>query len=264
MSSYLKIAREIENRRGEGQTLSNLGEIYRLLGDVQRAIEYLELALKISREIGDRRGEGHTLGNLGIAYSALGDTQKAIDYSKQHLAIAREIGDRFGEGNVLGNLGAIYYDNVGDVQQATKFFEQALAIRREIGDITGVALVSLNMARLYAEAGETAKALSLAQEATGIFTKLGLTQNAQQAQNLIAQIQGGSIAPAPDPFPATFDAFLRAGSLQEMQALAAQYPLMREDDFINFLERFIPEKVPPEQKPVFQQRLDWLKEIAKG
>ena len=50
----------------------------------------------IAREIGDRRGEGNALGNLGIAYADLGQVEKAIGYYEQRLVIAREIGDRRG------------------------------------------------------------------------------------------------------------------------------------------------------------------------
>ena len=38
------------------------------LGQVDQAIEHYQQALVIAREIGDRRGEGNRLGNLGIAY----------------------------------------------------------------------------------------------------------------------------------------------------------------------------------------------------
>ncbi len=76
------------------------------LGDARKAIEYYEQQLTIAREIGDRRGEGNALGNLGNAYADLGDSRKAIEYYEQHLTIAREIGDRRGEGADLGNLGA--------------------------------------------------------------------------------------------------------------------------------------------------------------
>ena len=52
--------------------LGNLGLAYAALGQVDQAIEYYEQALVIAREIGDRRGEGNHLGNLGTAYADLG------------------------------------------------------------------------------------------------------------------------------------------------------------------------------------------------
>ena len=47
----------------------------------------------IAREIGDRRGEGNRLGNLGSAYSDLGQVEKAIEYYEDALAIGKEIKD---------------------------------------------------------------------------------------------------------------------------------------------------------------------------
>ena len=87
------IAREIGDRSGEGNRLGNLGNVYRDLGQVDKAIEYCEDAMVIAREIGDRRGEGADLGNLGIAYSDLGQVKKAIEYYENALTIGKEIKD---------------------------------------------------------------------------------------------------------------------------------------------------------------------------
>ena len=87
MNRTLAIAREIGDRRGEGQALGNLGIAYADLGDARKAIEFYEQALAIAREIGDRRGEGNALGNLGIAYKDLGEVRKAIEFYEQILPL---------------------------------------------------------------------------------------------------------------------------------------------------------------------------------
>ena len=132
-SSSLVIAREIGDRRGEGNALGNLGIAYADLGQAERAIGFYEQHLAIAREIGDRRGEGNALGNLGIAYAGLGQAERAIGFYEQQLAIAREIGDRRGEGNALGNLG-LAYAALGQVERAIGLLEQALQIGQEIKD----------------------------------------------------------------------------------------------------------------------------------
>ncbi len=60
---------------------------------MEKAIEYHEQALVIAREIGDRRGEGNDLGNLGNAYRDLGQVEKAKDYLRRCIAIFEEIKD---------------------------------------------------------------------------------------------------------------------------------------------------------------------------
>jgi len=95
----------IDDISDHGAVLGDLGNAYRNLGQVEKAIEYYEKALEIAREIGDRQGEGADLGNLGNAYSDLGQVEKAIEYYEQALVIAQEIGDRQGEGDRPGDKG---------------------------------------------------------------------------------------------------------------------------------------------------------------
>lgn len=65
-------------------------------------------ALVIAQEIGDRREEEADFGDLGNAYRDLGQVEKAIEYYRKALAIAQEIGDRRGEGLWLNNLGLAF------------------------------------------------------------------------------------------------------------------------------------------------------------
>jgi len=61
-----------------------MGNAYVALGDARKAIEFHEQYLLIAREIGDRRGEGNALGSLGNAYANLGDARKAIEFHEQY------------------------------------------------------------------------------------------------------------------------------------------------------------------------------------
>ena len=107
-SNSLTIAREMNDRRGEGVALKSLGNAYNNLGQYEQAIDHYQQSLTIAREIGDRQGEGKALNNLGNAYNNLGQYEQAIDHHQQCLTIAREIGNRRGEGNALGSLGDAY------------------------------------------------------------------------------------------------------------------------------------------------------------
>ena len=130
----------------------------------------LNKRLSIAREIGDRRGEGNALGNLGLAYADLGETDAPSSSMNKHcslfarlaiaeakvmrsatwvdayaapkprpaapssfmnrrLTIAREIGDRRGEGNALWNM-SLVLDQLGERAQAIPHAEQALRFYR--------------------------------------------------------------------------------------------------------------------------------------
>jgi tetratricopeptide (TPR) repeat protein len=111
---------------------------------------------------------------------------------------AMRAGDRVGEGASLGNLGRAYAD-LGDARRASGYYEQALAIDREIGDLNGVATRSFNMALLYAQQGDQARALPLAREADRLWGQTGHAEYAQRAQQLVVQLEGGSSGAGPTP-----------------------------------------------------------------
>jgi tetratricopeptide (TPR) repeat protein len=167
----LSAAKGTKDRRSEGSWLGNLGNAYRALGQVEKAIGYYEQALEIAREIGDRRGEGNRLGSLGIAYSALGQVEKAIAYQEQALEISREIGDRRNEGVWLGNLG-IAYRTLGQVEKAIVYHEQALEIAREIGDRQSEGVWLGNLGIAYSNLGQVEKAKEYYKQALMIFEEI--------------------------------------------------------------------------------------------
>ena len=100
---------KIGDRDGEGGAYGSLGNVYALLGDYRKAIEYHEKNLNIAIEIGDRGGEGGGYGCIGNAYRLLGDYQKAIEYHEKQLKIAIEIGDREEEGRAYHNIGLEFF-----------------------------------------------------------------------------------------------------------------------------------------------------------
>ena len=134
--------------------------------------------------------EGHLWAEVRANSNKLGerltDTMKAIGRENPKPS---GVIDRRGEGQDLGNLGNAYLQ-LGDTRRAIGYYELALAIRREIGDAMGVAADSFNMARLYAQQGQAARALPLAQQAAQFYAQLGHPEMTRRAQELAARLQG--------------------------------------------------------------------------
>ncbi|CAH3170098.1 unnamed protein product, partial [Pocillopora meandrina] len=155
---HLKIAKEVGNKHGEGGAYGNLGNAYRHLGDFKKAIEYHNLHLKIAKEVGDKHGEGNAYGNLGNAYRHLGDFKKAIEYHNLNLKIAKEVGDKHGEGNAYGNLGNAYH-SLGDFKKAIEYHNLNLKIAKEVGDKHGEGNAYGNLGNAYDSLGDFKKAI---------------------------------------------------------------------------------------------------------
>ena len=157
-NQHLKIAKDIGDKDGEGRAYGNLGNAYHRLGDFKKAIEYHNLNLKIAKEVGDKHGEGNAYGSLGNAYHRLGDFKKAIEYHNLHLKIAEEVGDKHGEGNAYGNLGNAYF-SLGDFKKAIEYHNLDLKIAKEVGDKHGEGGAHGSLGNAYDSLGDFKKAI---------------------------------------------------------------------------------------------------------
>ena len=79
---------------------------YRSLGQSEKAIEYLNLAVELRRKFGPRIGEAATLNMLGVVYDDLGNDTQALEWLEKALVIRQEVGHREGEAITLHNIGA--------------------------------------------------------------------------------------------------------------------------------------------------------------
>ncbi|CAH3141516.1 unnamed protein product, partial [Pocillopora meandrina] len=168
----LAIDIEIGNRPGEGPIHGNLGKVFHSQGEYQKAKEYYERALAISIEIGDRHGKGRLNGNLGNVFHSLGEYQKAKEYYEKALAIAIEFGDRKGEGTINGNLGTVFH-SLCQYQKAKEYYEKGLAIAIEIGDRQGEGTINGNFGNVFYSLGEYQKAKEYYEKALAIAIEIG-------------------------------------------------------------------------------------------
>lgn len=175
MSSFqqsLKIHREIGDRKGEGESLSNIGQLFRERGDFDAALQHFQQSLQIQQEIGDRPGEGATLNNISPVYQQRGDYDTALRYLQHSLQIRQEIGDRMGEGVTLNNIGQIFQDR-GDYDTALRYLQQSLQIRQEIGDHMGEGATLNNIGLIYKERNDYEAALRYLQQSVEVSRKIG-------------------------------------------------------------------------------------------
>lgn len=76
---------------GESLILSNLGDIYNLLEQYEKAIEYYQQSLSIARQIGDRNGEANSFNNLGTLFAKLNQPELAIVFYKASVNVRETI-----------------------------------------------------------------------------------------------------------------------------------------------------------------------------
>ena len=154
-------------------SVGNLGSAYYRMGQIQKAISFYEQALRLARESNDRQGEGAWLGNLANCFSDLGQNARAIEYYEQALAISREVGDRKGEVSRPGQPRVIYIQKSVRTPGPSSTSEQALLIDREIESREGEADDLENLGDSYRNMGRHDEALRCFTEALAIARDIG-------------------------------------------------------------------------------------------
>ncbi|MBE9040178.1 tetratricopeptide repeat protein [Oscillatoriales cyanobacterium LEGE 11467] len=129
----LVLYRELGDLRGEGVILSNIGQVYNALDDLDRAIDYYQQSLALFRQTGYLLGEAASLGNLGMAYRAKEEHERALEYFQQAIDASENLDTPTGEGWLLQMLGSTY-QALGEVDTALDYYQQYLDLAREKGD----------------------------------------------------------------------------------------------------------------------------------
>jgi tetratricopeptide (TPR) repeat protein len=86
-------------------TLLVAGQAQERTGNPAAALNYFERALPIFREVGDRAGQANTLSNIGVVHRRRRDWQVARHYYERALPIFRDVRDRAGQAATLNNIG---------------------------------------------------------------------------------------------------------------------------------------------------------------
>ena len=149
------------------RTHNNLGVVADTLGDYDEALRWYGLALESSKRIGHARGIASALVNLGVTYETLGRLDEADAHYRASLDAYREIGDVRGEAASLANLGHLAEARGAHVD-AKGFYEQSVALKRKLGDPVVTAVSLTNLGDVLVALGHEARALEAFAEALSL------------------------------------------------------------------------------------------------
>lgn len=165
-------AREGKFPREEAGAYGNAGSIYRIRGDLVKALDYLKRDLKIREEGNDFRFQGMVLTELGIVYDLLGQSELAIESLKRSAELSKKSGDRSSEAIALTNLGVVYRE-AKQYDKAIPPLLSAKEIHMSTGDTSGQGSCLGTLGSIYREQKKFPEALKCVSEAMEIYRELG-------------------------------------------------------------------------------------------
>ncbi len=208
------VGKDSEN---EATVTGNLGLVYRMRGDLDKAEEMFNKIVKIHEKLGQKEGLATDYGNLGLIYRTKGDLAKAEDMHKKSLEIEKKLGRLEGMANQYGNLGLIYQTK-GDLDKAEDMHNKSLEIEKKLGRLEGMARQYGNLGNVYYIRGELDKAEEMHLRSLEIEKKLGRLEGVASDYGNLGVIYKtkGDLAKAEDMLNKSLEIEKKLGHLEGM------------------------------------------------
>jgi tetratricopeptide (TPR) repeat protein len=128
----LTLYQDLGGRRGEANTLRNLGRVRYATGDYPAATGLQERALALFRELGDVQGEAETLNSTGALLAESAGPREALALYRQALQLARQVHSPLDEARALEGAARCTAHTGGQAAARTDL-SKAIAIYQRIG-----------------------------------------------------------------------------------------------------------------------------------
>lgn len=156
--AYL-IYQKSNKRVNEALALVNLGEIYRLSGDLDKAQSAFLKSLELDKELNNDIILGYSLGNLGMIYAAKDDYENAKEHLTKAITILSQLNDNYSVSVYLSEL-ALLYKKESDYKKAESKLLEAYNMAENAGLKEQIRDFSAMLVALYEEQNNFQKALA--------------------------------------------------------------------------------------------------------
>lgn len=143
-----RLCHEADDAGERARVLSNLGDLYRLLGYYRRAETLCQAAISCYKTQPDPAGLANARNRLGLVYFDQKRWAEAGLHLTQAEALWLQAGDSHGLAKTLHNLGELHR-RTGDLARALEYFNRAIRYYGAAGDEIHVARVQLNVGNVY-------------------------------------------------------------------------------------------------------------------
>ncbi|RMI45216.1 AfsR/SARP family transcriptional regulator [Streptomyces triticirhizae] len=159
-------------RSGEAVAAVGAGSVYRVLGDLDAALDTFAESLHDFRAAGDRHGEAVAHNAIASVWLERRDPEAAAPWLAGALELSRDVGDRHREAQVRRRI-AVLHEQRGEPQAAHGELERALDIFDELADTHCAAYVRQSIGELCLRQGNAGRASALLVDALAAQRQLG-------------------------------------------------------------------------------------------
>jgi diguanylate cyclase (GGDEF)-like protein len=187
MLKALGLYESVGDEKGQGIVLNALGNVYRKLGDGEKARERFERALAIAER---SRHTALTIGALvNLAEIEAGEKRwtEALALNRRALALAREAGSRDSVAVCLNNIGDALRES-GDLEGALSHYRESMRLFEEMKARPRLVVSYLSLGQLSVRTGRDAEAESYLRKAFDLAGQVAETGLRKDAAGELAEL----------------------------------------------------------------------------
>ncbi len=152
----LNLIELLKDSLGLAEIYNNIGNIYAIQDDIEKALEFTEKSLVISKLISSV-DNSVTLSNLGNLHRQRGNKEKALLYYKESLEVNKKTNNTVGLAYTYSLIGA-FYETEGELDVSLEYLTKSLVVLEDNGHQEGVVGSLTDITRVYLKKGEIIKA----------------------------------------------------------------------------------------------------------
>jgi adenylate cyclase len=183
----LRAREAIDDLPGVVTSHNNLGYLWQLQGEYERAIDHYRVAEELARKINLRYMLIHAATNAAYALTSLGDYPAAEARCREALVIAGELNAQQTVAQIQNTLGIIAY-RTGAYERALAAYDEALRLNRALGSVHEEANAQMHRAQALATLGRLDEARAAGEEALARADELQAQALRMEALNVLAEI----------------------------------------------------------------------------
>ncbi|KAI8783209.1 tetratricopeptide repeat protein 28, partial [Biomphalaria glabrata] len=145
MQQDLAVAKTLGDQEGECRAYGNLGSACFTKGHYKESLAKHRFQLVLAMKLKNRSVAASALGSLGHVYTAIGDYPNALASHKQCVLLLKQSREYLAEAREIGNVGAVYLA-MGNFENAVECHQEHLKIARSMKS-------SIEEARAYSNLG---------------------------------------------------------------------------------------------------------------
>ena len=183
----LAIYESIDKQKGISMCYKTLGDIYSDQGIYGNALHCYMKSLKIREKIGDKKGELYCYIGIGYVDKCMGNESKAIASYSKAMKIAFDYQEKYAVSTCYSEIGVIYLSQ-GSINKALEFVNKSLKIDEELDNISGIASGYANLGNIQKAKGEYSQALEYFLKSLKIAEEIGDLNSSSNTLSSIADV----------------------------------------------------------------------------